>query len=414
MTEDVPMDREKQTWVKRWRYWIWPTPVRPGIYRRKEGGYLARGRAIDPRTGRVREILLTINEGSATDAYLRVREEVSRVRGCLEEVGQTPKIRFLEYCALLFERKIRTGKIKSAKSREKWAFMIRLHLNPRFGDYFLDAIRTKDIQEWLDGMAREIEAAKLHPGTANDRLNMLRRILGAASEEHGWERNPMHGIENFDTSEHPTYTHEEPNSLLVEEVPHFLAAMRNMYPQHYAMTALGFATGLRPSSLRPLRRRGPGADVKWDEGVLLVRRSHTVGESVMERTKTGKNQTIYLPAELVEILRWHVEYHIDDGIAAFSDLLFPSDVGSYLARSVLDKPFRRVAKKLRLQKKVTPRGMRRTYQDLARAAKVHDFVTRAISGHATEEMHQHYSTVAASEMRAGLAQIVSIAGVRAA
>jgi hypothetical protein len=41
-------------------------------------------------------------------------------------------------------------------------------------------------------------------------------------------------------------------------------------------------------------------------------------------------------------------------------------------------------------------------------------VTRAISGHATEAMHQHYSTVAASEMRAGLAQIVSIAGVRAA
>jgi hypothetical protein len=69
---------------------------------------------------------------------------------------------------------------------------------------------------------------------------------------------------------------------------------------------------------------------------------------------------------------------------------------------VLDKPFRRIAKELKLNK------------DLARAAKVHDFVTRAISGHATEEMHQHYGTVAANEMREGLAQIVSIAGVRAA
>jgi hypothetical protein len=53
---------------------------------------------------------------------------------------------------------------------------------------------------------------------------------------------------------------------------------------------------------------------KWDEGILLVRRSHTLSDEVMERTKTGKNQTIYLPIELVEILRWHVEYHIDDGI----------------------------------------------------------------------------------------------------
>jgi integrase len=408
------MEKQTQTWVKRWRYWIWPTPVKPGIYRRKEGGYLARGRAVDPRTGRVREILLMINEGSATDAYVRVREEVSRIRTCLEEESQSKRIRFLEYCALLFERKVRTGKIKSAKSREKWAFMIKLHLNPRFGNYFLDAIRTKDIQKWIDDLATEIRAEKLHPGTANDRLNMLRRILGAATEEYRWERNPMHGIENFDTSEHPTYTHEEPNSLLVEEVPRFLATMRNMYPQHYAMIALGFATGLRPSSLRPLRRRGPGADVKWDEGVLLVRRSHTVGDEVMERTKTGKNQTIYLPVELVEILRWHVEYHIDDGVAEFSDLLFPSEVGSYLTRTVLDKPFRGVAKELKLSKVVTPRAMRRTYQDLARAAKVHDFVTRAISGHATEEMHQHYSTVAANEMREGLAQIVSIAGARAA
>jgi hypothetical protein len=58
--------------------------------------------------------------------------------------------------------------------------------------------------------------------------------------------------------------------------------------------------------------------------------------------------------------------------------------------------------------------MRRTYQDLARAANVHGFVTRAISGHKTEEMHEHYSTVAANEMRKGLAQIVSIAGLRAA
>jgi integrase len=154
--------------------------------------------------------------------------------------------------------------------------------------------------------------------------------------------------------------------------------------------------------------------VKWDEGVLLVRRSQTMGDEVIERTKTRKNQTIYLPAELVEILRWHVEYHIDDGIRGVLGPALPLEVGSYLTRSVLDKPFRRVAKEMKLKKVVTPRCMRRTYQDLARAAKVHDFVTRAISGHATEEMHRHYSTVAANERRAGLALIISIAGVQAA
>jgi hypothetical protein len=52
-----------------------------------------------------------------------------------------------------------------------------------------------------------------------------------------------------------------------------------------------------------------------------------------------------------------------------------------------------VAAAIQLGKPVTPRGMRRTYQDLARAAEMKDLVTRAISGHATEQMQQHYSTV---------------------
>ena len=43
--------------------------------------------------------------------------------------------------------------------------------------------------------------------------------------------------------------------------------------------------------------------------------------------------------------------------------------------------------------------MRRTFQDLARAAEVKDLVTRAISGHATETMQHHYSTVAAEEKK---------------
>jgi hypothetical protein len=47
--------------------------------------------------------------------------------------------------------------------------------------------------------------------------------------------------------------------------------------------------------------------------------------------------------------------------------------------------------------------MRRTFQDLGRAAQVHDFVTMAISGHATSVMHEHYSTVAPDEVRDGLA-----------
>ena len=41
-------------------------------------------------------------------------------------------------------------------------------------------------------------------------------------------------------------------------------------------------------------------------------------------------------------------------------------------------------------------------------------MTRAISGHATETMQQHYSSVSGSEMKDSLARVVSLAGYRKA
>jgi hypothetical protein len=45
--------------------------------------------------------------------------------------------------------------------------------------------------------------------------------------------------------------------------------------------------------------------------------------------------------------------------------------------------------------------------------QVHDFVARAISGHATAEMHDHYSTVNGDEVRAGLGRVISLVGLAA-
>ena len=52
--------------------------------------------------------------------------------------------------------------------------------------------------------------------------------------------------------------------------------------------------------------------------------------------------------------------------------------------------------------------MRRTFQDLCRAAEVKDIVTRAVSGHATELMQRHYSTVPQQEMRESLSRVASV------
>src|SRR5262249_48935456 len=156
------------------------------------------------------------------------------------------------------------------------------------------------------------------------------------------------------------------------------------FPQHFAMTYMGFALGLRPSSLRPLRRRGPEADVKWDERLVLIRRSHTLG-SVMDRTKTDVDLEIAVPPLLLDVLTWHVETQLATPEQRASDLLFPREDGEIRDDRILRKPFTAVAKAMGSGKHITPRAMRRSFQDLARTAEVRDVVTRSISGHATEQ-----------------------------
>jgi integrase len=194
----------------------------------------------------------------------------------------------------------------------------------------------------------------------------------------------------------------------------FVETLRACYPQIYAMAYLGLVTGLRPSSLRPLRRCGDKADVDWDSGLLRVRRSQTRGDEVMNTTKQKRKYSIALPPEVMNVLRWHVDTQLSTPEQRESELLFPSVTGSFRTPTVLNKPFADVAEQVGLGKKFTQRGLRRTFNDLARAAQVHDVVTRSISGHLTERMQGHYSTANGNEQREGIARVIQLASRRPA
>ncbi len=397
-------------WVTRWRYEISAKPVLPGVWRRKDGGFLVRGKVTDPRTGRQHQVLKPLDAATPLEAKAWLEAEQRRIR---EGTAAQTLPCFSDFAVSLMARKVRDGTMKGAHSKVVFASVLEHHLFPTFGRLRVDAIRRADVLAWKDGVAGQIRSGDYSPHTANGWFSVLRTVINGAVHEFELERNPIAGVEPFDTSEHPAYTHEEPNALSADEGRAFLSKMRELYPQHFAMVVLGLATGLRPSSLRPLRREGPNADVLWEEGVLLVRRSHTRANEVMNTTKTGHRQRIALPRELVDILRAHAD-SLPEGPMSESELLFPSTTGGFRAPAVLDKPFKAVRKALGLRKRVTPRAMRRTFQDLARAAEVKDVVTRSISGHLTEGMQEHYSSPWESEQREGLAKVVDLAGAREA
>jgi hypothetical protein len=119
-------------WTRRWNSWIAAKPVKPGVFRRKEGGFLIRGKSTDPRTGRRVEIRMNLPHTDASVAYRTLQQEIANVREG-SRPQKTTKIRFSDYVVSLFERKIRKRKIKSMKSREVWFNVMKVHLLPAFG-----------------------------------------------------------------------------------------------------------------------------------------------------------------------------------------------------------------------------------------------------------------------------------------
>lgn len=97
-----------------------------------------------------------------------------------------------------------------------------------------------------------------------------------------------------------------------------------------------------------------------------------------------------------------------------SELLFPSTTGGFRAPAVLNKPFSEVAEAMELGYAFTQRGMRRTFNDLARHARIESIVTRSISGHLTERMQDHYSTVDGAEQRSSIARVIELFAAQAA
>lgn len=396
-------------WTKRWNTWLAPKPIKSGVWRRKEGGFLVRGRTKDARTGRMKQVRFNVlDTNDPNEAFEELHAALRQIREGIAEPAQQSK-RFAEFAVELFEEKIKDGKIASAGSRVKVSSILECHLIPAFGEMQMDQIRHIDIVQWRKDVADKVHDKTYAPTTANSWIAQLRVIFKSATQRFELDRNPMDGIENFDTRLHHTYTEEQPNSLLASEVPAFLAKMRELYPEYFAMVALGFATGWRPSTLRPLRRQGSQADVLWEQGQILVRRSHTEFKEVMEGPKNKRLQRVSMPEEIMAILKWHAE-QLPEGPMRESDLLFPNPDGDFLDRGCLRKPFDDVTAKLELKKTITPKAMRRTFQDLARAANVNDLVTRSVSGHATEAMQRHYSTVNQDEQRASLAKVVSLFG----
>jgi hypothetical protein len=198
---------KKTQWIKRWNSWISPTKL-PGVWKRKEGGFLVRGRTKDPTTGKDKEIRKVLEVETEGTALKWLEDELARVRSGVS-AAQPQKTRFADYAISLAERKLITKEIKSARGRERWKYTLEHLIGGTedvtgLGELFIEEIRPMHIEAWRTGIARLIGEGRYSPTTANGWLFILRHILKRAKRELQLAFNAAEGVPSFDTSEHET------------------------------------------------------------------------------------------------------------------------------------------------------------------------------------------------------------------
>jgi integrase len=339
--------------------------------------------------------------------------------------GPAQRVSFDIFSATILQRKIDQGKINGdsvRKTADQYAHLIKgttvrdkttgevIVKVDAFGNVPVERITTRLIQAWKSKLGTLIRDGHYKPSTVNGWLSQMRELMAIAVAEHDLRKNPMNGVKDFDLSGYRPYSEKAPNALDPHQTKLFLEKLLELYPQHYAFAYLGFMTGARISIMITMRRAGPDPDIDWTTGRLLNRRSKGHGPEVRDVIKQKDNFGVPLPRELVDILQWHVETQLDERqLKNKEQLLFPGSKGAtFRSLSSLAKPFAKVAESIGVKFRFTQRGMRRTFNDLSRAAKLEPDIIRSISGHHTDQMREWYSTYRAGERRAGIAAVIDV------
>jgi integrase len=349
----------------------------PGIEIMSDGRKRIRVRAVDPRTGRMKERDRII-EGTVQEAARLRQEWMQEIHHADDMAKEVPRLR--TYVQSWLASKALGLKASTART---YANLLGAYVLPHLGDFFMDKLTDAEVRDWQAKLANRLAGA-----TVNGAMIMLRMVMADAVVEYQLPRNPTERVRRLPMRK---FTDEEPNLLTAEELGRLMKAFRDYETQHYPLAMTLAMTGVRSGEGTAFR----WGDIDEEAGVIHVRRAQWSG--VVDSTKTGMVRSVPLVPELAAVLNEHRARLSAKGLrVSESDWVFPDKEGGLLPRCSLRHPMERALKLAKITKRVTPHGLRRTFNNLARQV-AGDIVTRSITGHVTEAMTEHYSHVAIDE-----------------
>lgn len=361
--------------------------VLPGIWQLNRTTFVVRAQPRDPRTGKKKNLRRLLEDSTLKEA-MAAREELLR---SVHEPRSTPTRRETvgDFAAYWLDYKAKRGDLESS-TLERYATALG-HLSERILESYLDELSVDDVVNWM------LKAVQVAPGrvpkrfaasTVNSWLRVLRTLLNDACRLRGLRFNPAAAARPLVESTNL----EEPNSLSTDDLARLLDELREAEPALMMAAWTQAFTGLRWGEVSALK----WCDLDSEKRILVIRRKVQKGRLV-PTTKTNRLRRVAVPESLLEMLN---DYRKQlSGAQKASELMFPSSVGKPIWNSRISEALARARKRAGITQRFTSHGFRRSLTDLLREATVDPVVAKAITGHRTDRMREHYSTVRNDDIR---------------
>lgn len=363
-----------------------------GLWQLNKNEWAMRAQRICPHTGKKlnrKRMLHGVTQAQALEVLSELHRELDSVCQGLQPApppvtSQETLGRFAQsWLAKLVDRD------ELASSTQKRYATALDKLSPNLRARLLSELAPNDVEQWM--------TASLGVGTArstvNARLRVLRTCLSSAVRDGRLVRNPAQQVRALREDVNLVET----NSLTPDELAKLLPEIEK---QDFIVGAMSWVMALTGIRL------GEATALRWEEydepqGIIIVRRSVSDRE-FRALTKTRRARIVGVPASLASKLRgYQAELVRKQHVGLQSGLMFPGrrkEPRPISAGHVSDV-LRAACEAAGIEKRFTSHGFRRSLTDLLRQAHVDPVVAAGLTGHETERMRKHYSTVRANEAR---------------
>ncbi len=269
-----------------------------------------------------------------------------------------------------FSKFCRNFYIPHAKMHKKtWRediYKIDRQLEPKFGNYRLSTITTRDLMEF-----HSVQKARTSATTANHYMTLIKRMFNLAVKWGLLEKSPAANIDKFKEKPH------RERYLTKEELPRFLRAVEGLEDtlSKAAIKLLLFTGG----------RRGEIVSLQWHQVKFNEQRLF------LPNTKNGKSRSIILNSRAMTILRTLWKDKDFEPKTEDSDYLFPSRNGSKRPHMLdLRIPFGKVLEEADIEN-LRVHDLRHSFATLALQGGASIYDVSKLLGHSDISMTQRYA-----------------------